>query len=91
MRNRDNDVLEALIVEGPPLNPASHDDIIYYGFRLHYVDGLDLFLRHVKVDQAILDKYCGQAHNARHSQQLIEVLCTTQPWLEPELKEPGCE
>jgi hypothetical protein len=72
------------------LNPASHEVLIDTGYINQNVNGLDLLLQHVRVDQAILDKYCGQAQ-ARHNQQLMEVLCTTQPWLDPELKEPGCE
>jgi hypothetical protein len=42
------------------------------------------------VDQAILDKYCKRAKD-RHNQRMAEVLCTTQPWLDPELKEPEGE
>jgi hypothetical protein len=84
MSRGENDALETLLVEGPPLNPACQNDVIDAGYINQNVNGLALFLKHIKVDQAILDKFCRRAQD-RNDQQLMAVLCG------PDIKEPATD
>jgi hypothetical protein len=92
MRKGNIDLLKMILEKGEPIQPEFHRDIILNGFEARNVDGLDLFLKNVKVDPRILEQFCHRAkHEWGSTRDLEAVLCTTQEWLEEQFKEPGCE
>jgi hypothetical protein len=83
-----NDTLQMLLFErAEPPSQAELKTLINDGYVHRNVGGLAVVLEHFQVDQAVLVKYCERAQGDP-DRRYRKLLCTNQPWLIPDVKEP---